>query len=286
MTLSLVGVSHECDFPPEAESKPKIIEPVTDTNQLASQQIDDIVNDRLKRGESLYRIRMNELRRANPNLIITQELCDVCAIGADDVLTAVNELGKSVSVLSLNPHSLDDVKENIRSVGKAVGALKQAAEIVAALDTKTEEVKRLTANATRPRVLCLEWLRPLMNAGHWIPGMVEIAGGIEGLSGVGKPSIYIDFDSVLTYDPEVIVLMPCGFTTPRTEVAAKDFLNMTGTGQVSAIRNGRVYATDGHNYFSRSGPRLFDGIRILDQLIHPELFKERLNVKLAVSVSV
>jgi iron complex transport system substrate-binding protein len=283
---ALFGVSHECDFPPEAKNKPKIIEPTIDTGQISSQEIDSIVSEHLKRGERLYRIKMNELEEANPDIIITQELCDVCAIGAEDVLAAANELGKPVDVLSLNPHSLDDVRENIRSVGKATGVSQRADDIVAELDRKTDKVKRITANATRPRVLCVEWLKPLMNAGHWILEMAQHAGGTEGLASMGKPSTYIDWNSVLRYDPQVIVLMLCGFTIPRTEAAAKDLLDLRGAGRISAVRDDRVYATDGHSYFSRSGPRLFDGIRILAQIIHPELFNELLNVDLAKCVSV
>jgi iron complex transport system substrate-binding protein len=230
---ALFGVSHECDFPPEAKNKPKIIEPTIDTGQISSQEIDSIVSEHLKRGERLYRIKMNELEEANLDIIITQELCDVCAIGAEDVLAAANELGKPVDVLSINPHSLDDVRENIRSVGEATGVSQRADDIVAELDRKTDKVKRITANATRPRVLCVEWLKPLMNAGHWIPEMVQHAGGTEGW--------------------------------PAWE---NRLLTLIG------------------NPFYVTTLRLFDGIRILAQIIHPELFNELLNVDLAKCVSV
>ena len=274
MGNDLVGVSHECDFPPDAERKPKIIEPIFKSEQLDSQRIDDLVHEYSKRGERLYRINMDELRKANPDLIITQELCNVCAIGAEDVLSAVNKLAKPVNVLSLNPHSLNDVKDDIRNVGKAVGRPEYGDRLIAELERRAEEVKKLTEDAGKPRVFCVEWLKPLMNAGHWIPAMVEYAGGTEGLANRGKPSTYIDWTSAVKYDPEIIILMPCGFTTRRTMEEAKDFFDLKDIGQVAAVRNGRVFATDGHNYFSRSGPRLFDGIRILAQIIHPELFSE------------
>jgi iron complex transport system substrate-binding protein len=276
----LVGVSHECDFPPEVTSKPKIIESVFDTTRVDSERIDSFVVEHLKRGESLYRINIDELKRANPSLIITQELCDVCAIGASDVLAAANQMGKPVNVLSLNPHSLKDIEDDIRSVAKAIGHPEKAGKLIAELEAKVEGSRKLTKNVSKPRVFCVEWLKPIMNAGHWVPEMVEYAGGIEGLANRGQPSTYIDWHSVMNYDPEVVVLMPCGFVMYRAMEQARHFFDLPGAKRLTAVRNGRVFASDGHNYFSRSGPRLFDGIKILAQMIHPELFNEPLDPKL------
>ncbi|MGA2972310.1 MAG: cobalamin-binding protein [Candidatus Bathyarchaeia archaeon] len=277
----LVGVSHECDFPPDAKGKPKMIEPAFDTRQLESERIDQLVIEYTKRGERLYKIRFDEFRNANPDLVITQELCDVCAIGAEDVLAAVNQLKKPVKVVSLNPHSLSDIESDIRSVAKAAGRRASAERLIAELDDKAETIRKLTENSQKPRVFCVEWLKPIMNAGHWVPEMVEYAGGIDKLAERGQPSRYIEWDSVSKYDPEVIVLMPCGFTTSKTMEQARHFFQTPSSKRLSAVRNDRVYATDGHNYFSRSGPRLFDGIRTLAQVIHPELFNEALDPQLA-----
>lgn len=277
----LVGVSHECDFPEDAKTKLKLIEPVFDTTRLGSERIDQLVEEYMNRGESLYRIKLDEFRKASPDLVITQELCDVCAIGAEDVLAAVNQLGKPVNVVSLNPHSLSDVKEDIRSVAKVTDQHARAEGVIASLEAKAEEVGRLIENVHRPRVFCVEWLKPIMNAGHWVPEMVENAGGLDGLAERAQPSTYVDWSLVSKYDPEVIVLMPCGYTTSKTMEQANDFLERPEAKQLTAVRNGRVYATDGHNYFSRSGPRLFDGIRILAQIIHPEIFDEPLDTRLA-----
>jgi iron complex transport system substrate-binding protein len=277
----LVGVSHECDFPSDAKGKPKMIEPAFDTRKLESERIDQLVIDYTKRGERLYRIKLDEFRKANPDLVVTQELCDVCAIGAEDVLAAVNQLGKPVKVVSLNPHSLNDIESDIRSVGEAAGRPEKAEQLIAKLNDKVEAVRRLAENVQRPRVFCVEWLKPIMNAGHWVPEMVEYAGGGDKLAERGHPSRYIKWDSVLKYDPEVIILMPCGFTTSKTMEQARYFFEQPGAERLNAVRNGRVYATDGHNYFSRSGPRLFDGIRTLAHIIHPELFNEPLDPHLA-----
>ncbi len=277
----LVGVSHECDFPDDANAKPKMIEPVFDTRRLDSERIDQLVIEYVKRGERLYGIKLDEFRKASPDLVITQELCDVCAIGAEDVLAAVNQLGKPVRVVSLNPHSLSDVEDDIRSVARAADRPERAEGVIANLEAKAEEVRELTENVQKPRVFCAEWLKPIMNAGHWVPEMVEYAGGFDALAKREQPSTYIDWNLVSKYDPEVIVLMPCGFTTSKTIEQAKHFLERPEAKQLTAVRNGRVYATDGHNYFSRSGPRLFDAIKILAQMIHPELYHESLDSRLA-----
>lgn len=205
---------------------------------------------------------------------MTQELCDVCAVGAEDVLTAVNRLGKPVQVLSLNPHLLQDVLEDIRRVGRAVGLPDRAERVINELEREMEGVKKLTGSVTKRQVLWAEWLKPPMNAGHWVPETVEYAGGIEGLARRGGSSIYVDWNAVLKFDPEVIILMPCGFTTKKISAEIKRVIDFGRLGQITAVRNGNVFATDGHNYFSRSGPRLFKGVQILAEMIHPELFPQ------------
>jgi len=282
----LVGVSHECDFPREAQSKPRVIQPVFDSVKLDSKVIDEIVIEHLRHGESLYQIDLDAFKAANPDLVITQELCDVCAIGAEDVLMAVSKLAKPVEVLSLNPHSLDDIKDDVQRVGKAVGLPEKADRVIQELQQKEEYVKKVTEHASKPRVFCAEWLQPLMNAGHWIPEMVEYAGGIEKLSSRRQPSGYVDWKTVIDYDPEVLILMPCGFTTTRTISEAKVLSKVEKLDQLTAVRNSNVFATDGHNYFSRSGPRLFDALKILGMMIHPELFNEHLQIEQGVRLEV
>ncbi len=281
---SLVGVSHECDYPEDAKTKARMIEPIFDTLTMRSKQIDEIVIQHMREGKSIYRIKLDELKAAAPDLIITQELCDVCAIGASDVLEAVNRLEKRVTVVSLNPHTLNDIRSDVKDVGDALGCRSEAEKLVAELDVKARAIKELTRDIRKVRVLCVEWLKPVMNAGHWIPEIVAYAGGVDELAVEGKPSTYLSWDRVLNYDPDVVVLMPCGFTTQRTLQEANDFLDLPHAMELSAVRNGRVYATDGHSYFSRSGPRLFDGIRILAQMLHPELFNEPLDPRLGARV--
>jgi iron complex transport system substrate-binding protein len=282
----VVGVSHECDYPPNASTKLRIIEPLLDNNQLQSERVDEIVIEHLRHGESLYKVNVDQLRKAEPDLVITQELCDVCTVGAEDVLTAVNQLERPVQVLSVNPHSLQDVQEDIERVGKAVGRVEEAERVVSDLQRKIKEIRALTRTANKRRVFCVEWLKPLMNAGHWVPEMVEYAGGRDELAVRGKPSTYVHWNTVMKYDPELIVLMPCGFTTQRTLTEAKRLLDFSKLEDITAVHNGNVFATNGNDYFSRSGPRLFDGIRILAQMIHPELFHEPLDPKLGARVEI
>ena len=158
--------------------------------------------------------------------------------------------------------------------------------MVEELDAKASRIINLTKDVRRSRVLCVEWLKPIMNAGHWVPEILEYAGGFDDLAIHGKPSTYLDWTRVLKYDPEVVVLMPCGFRTERAVLEAKHFLGMPQAKELSAVRNGRVYATDGHNYFSRSGPRLFDAIGIMAHMLHPELFSEPLDPKCGTSLEI
>lgn len=283
---NLVGVSHECDFPVGATTKPRMIEPLFDTLTMGSKEIDGVVAKFMKEGKSIYRIKSDELAKATPDIIITQELCDVCAIGAADVLEAVGRLAKPVTVVSLNPRALGDVRSGIRDVGAALGCIDKAEQLIKELDAKAEAVKELTNGVRSVRTLCVEWMKPIMNAGHWIPEILASAGGLDELAVAGKPSTRLSWDRVLNYDPEAVVLMPCGYTTERTVREARDFLDMPHARDLSAVRNGRIYATDGHNYFSRSGPRLFDGIGILAHMLHPELFKEPLDPRFGVGVEV
>ena len=282
--IELVGVSHECDYPADALTKPKLIEPVFDTLRMGSEEIDELVRESIRQGRSLYRIKSDELKLADPDLIITQDLCDVCAVGASDVLEAVNKLGKSVRVLSLNPHTLRDIKDDVRNIAKTVGCPEQGERLVAEFEAKADVVRKLTADTRKIRVFCAEWLNPLMSAGHWVPECVTLAGGVDRFASQGGPSTRVDWNSVLDYDPEVVVLMPCGFITERTVREAQDFLRLTGVRGLAAFRAGRIYATNGHSYFSRSGPRIFDGIQILARMIHPELFPNPLDPELGVRI--
>ncbi len=269
----LYGVSHECDFPPEATTKPAVIRPAFDPSTLSSLEIDHAVTERLRRGEGVYTIDLARLRRADPDLILTQELCDVCAIPYSEVKRAIEHLGRQPLLLSLSPALLGDVLEDIRRVGRAAGRGEQAESLVTRLQSRIDLVAAKTARVTnRPNTFCLEWADPLYVSGHWVPEMVELAGGTDGLGVKGKPSVPIEWDPVVRYAPEVIILMPCGFDVERTVKELPLVTRLPGWSDLPAVRRDRVYAVNGSAYFNRSGPRLVDGLELLAKILHPELF--------------
>jgi iron complex transport system substrate-binding protein len=269
----LYGVTRSCDYPAEARSKPIVVRSILDEEGLTSGDIDRIVKEHARNGQSVYHIDLEALRAAAPDLILTQQLCDVCAVGYDDVLTQVKDLPKKPRVVSLNPTSLGDVLRDILTVGEVTGTSDRAQAAVSALQQRIEAVRQQAAKATmRPRVFCLEWMDPLFVSGHWLPEMVGIAGGIDGVGHDRTPSTQIAWETVRDYQPEVVILMPCGADVPKTLSELRDVQALPGWDDLPAVRNGRLYAVDAGAYFSRSGPRLVDGLELLAQIIQPELF--------------
>ena len=268
---AIVGVSHECDFPPEARTKPRVILTVIDQDRLSSEAIDAAVRQALKQRTSLYTVDEDALRRAAPDLIVTQELCEVCAIDTAQVTQAVRVLPSRPQVLSLHPHTLEEMFEEIRLVGEATGTQDAAERLLRGCRSRLDRIAALIGEeARRPRVFCLEWLKPLMASGHWVPEMVERAGGIEVLGQAGVPSRYVEWEQVQVAAPEVLILMPCGFPIERTRRELPELAARPGWSVLPAVRGGRVYLVDGPSYFNRAGPRLIDGIELLAGLLHPD----------------
>jgi iron complex transport system substrate-binding protein len=263
----VAGVSHECDFPPEARSKPVLIKSrITHTESAAA--IDAQVRKFLDRGESLYSVDFEMLCAIGPDLIVTQDLCHVCAATPDDLGAALAHLKCQPRVVTLNPHSLSDVCTDIRTVGEATSRAEQAKALVAEFEKGIADAERSVAGLARPRVLCLEWLDPPYVAGHWVPEMVERAGGIDVLGAAGKPSFRVSWEAVLEARPDVVVVMPCGY---GLAAATEEFRNLPlprGWNDLPAVRNGRVFVVEASGYFSRHGPRLAEGLAILAGAIH------------------
>ncbi len=267
----IVGVSHECDFPPQARQKPRVVQSVIDQDQLSSEAIDHLVLDHLRRRDSLYRVDVELLKRLQPDVIVTQELCDVCAVDVSTVHAAITALSSRPDIVALHPHTLTEMLNEILAVGKALGRKPAALQLVETLQTRIEHVKRCVADATtRPRVVCLEWLKPLMGCGHWVPEMVELAGGQEVVGKAGEPSRAIEWPRVVEAQPDVLVMMPCGFPIERTKQELDILLALPGWHGLPAVTSGRVYLVNGPAYYNRSGPRLVDGLEILAQLFHPQ----------------
>ncbi|MBI1884259.1 MAG: cobalamin-binding protein [Chlamydiae bacterium] len=329
----LIGVTHECDYPPEAKSKPIVVSSRIDSKTLTPTEIDASVTERLQKGESLYQIDENLLKKLKPDLILTQNLCQVCAPSGNEANKALQLLSPAPQILYLTPSTLEDIFQNILQVGLATSREKQAKNVVQKLRSRVDKIrKRREKIQKRPRVFFMEWLDPIYNAGHWVPEMIEIAGGRNdlarishhisaasansassassdsvsharrtvkyashdlgrlpriqgrigalatksdekcGLSEPGKPSIKTDWEKIQAYDPEILILGPCGFSLEDALKQAPLIKKYPGWEKISAIRNNQVYAVDANAHFARPGPRIVEGLEILTTIIHPEFF--------------
>ena len=272
---SLYGVSHECDFPSDAVGKPKVVRSRFDPDTLSSGEIDTLVTEMMKRGENIYEVDEDTLTEAQPELVITQQLCEVCAVSFEDVQQAVQRLDSPPDVLSLDPHGIDDVLDDILRVGAHTGRNSPAHHAVFNLRARIDVVRRAVAGAEdTPSVACIEWMDPVIAAGHWIPEMVEIAGGRDALVSPGSPSPRLEMDCLRDADPDILILMPCGMDVAQARAEFEALSNLEDWKQMSAFRNDRVFAVDSGALFSRSGPRLVDGVEIMARIVHPDLFSD------------
>jgi iron complex transport system substrate-binding protein len=264
----LVAISHECDYPPEVRSKPIVTSSRIDAATRTSAEIDALVSQRLHEHSGIYALNEGMLARLNADLILTQELCDVCAVSYEQVQEAVRALHGEQTVLSLEPINLAGITATIQAVGRATGQEARAANLVTSMEA---QISRLAAAAghpaARPRVACLEWLEPPFSAGHWVPEMVRIAGGMDVLAGEGERSRRVGWEQVLAGEPEVIVLMPCGFDVGRTLIEYDRAALPDGWRRLPAAQSDCVFAVDASSDFRRPGPRVLRGIEILQELL-------------------
>jgi len=267
LTDALVGVSHDCDFPADVLGKPVLSEAIVAADQ-PSAAIDGRIRGEVHNGRSVYHLDATQLARLRPDLILTQELCTVCAPSAGLVQEAARGLATAPRILSLEPHSVRDILQTILLVGELTGTDARAEALVGKLRGRIDAVGT-PAPGSRPRVVCLEWFDPLYVGGHWIPEMVAIAGGSDVLGRAGRPSVRVEWQAVLDADPEVLVLMPCGFDLARARAEAGLLTGRPGWGGIAAVREGRVYLTDASAYFNRPGPRIVHGLEILAAILHP-----------------
>jgi iron complex transport system substrate-binding protein len=269
---TLVGVTHECDYPPGVEKLPKLTSTSIDHHVMTSAEIDAAIGERLSDAGSIYSLDANLLEELKPHLILTQGLCDVCAVSLNVVEQAVARLAEAPRVLSMNPTSLNEVLDTTIEVGETIGRGKEARQKVAAIYERLTRVERTVEGLPRPRVGCIEWLDPPFSAGHWIPEMVHFAGGEELFAEAGEPSVRLSWDEVFEAAPEVLVLMPCGFDAAQALREARILPDLPGWGELPAVKNGRVWVVDANSYFSRPAPRLVEGVEILARILHPETF--------------
>lgn len=270
----IVAVSDDCDYPPDVRNKPIISKSVLSGKNYSSRQIHNLVESHQHKGLSIYDIDEEYLRKVKPDLILTQELCEVCAIPYSQVLKAAKVLDQGPKVVSLEPRTLEDVLDNILLVGKLTGTQTRGEHFVSELRKRIDFVKSKSQKVTeRPKVLNLEWTDPPMAAGHWVPQMVEIAGGRDEMVKVGEWTVNLTWSRVVDYRAEVIVVMPCSYTLEESLSEARTLDKIDGWKSIPAVREGKVYAVNAGWYFSRSGPGLVTGLEILGEILHPELFE-------------
>ncbi len=270
---SLVGRSHECDYPKTVTRLPVCTEPLIDPSR-SSIEIDRQVKDVLRDALSVYRVDRGVLESLQPDVIITQSQCEVCAVSLRDVEGALaGWLDSRPRVVSLEPMGLADVWTDIRTVAGALGVPERGMSLVEHLQRRVAAIaERARALPTRPTVACIEWIEPLMAAGNWVPELVVLAGGVNLFGEAGKHSPWMTWEALRHADPDVIVVMPCGFDIPRTLEELPALTRNPEWCSLHAVKQGRVYVTDGNQYFNRPGPRLVESLEILAELFHPETF--------------
>jgi iron complex transport system substrate-binding protein len=264
----VVGVTHECDFPPAALERRKLTRDMLPAG-LSAAEIDSAVRERTLNGASIYELDRAALAELEPDLIVTQALCSVCAVSYDDVAELAGELPSRPRVISLDPKTLGETLGDVRTLAEATGRREQGIELVREAASRIDRVRLGVRGLPRPRVVALEWLDPVFVAGHWTPQLIEVAGGTDPLGLPAEPSQTLSWEAVATAEPEIVVVMPCGYDAARAHEEA-----MTYADELASLKAERVVAVNASAYFSRPGPRLVDGLELLAQILHPERFPD------------
>jgi len=270
----LFGVTHECKYPENAKLKPQVISSVINSDELTSNEINTITCTLLRDGKNIFELDNKNLLDANPDLIISQETCEVCAAYTTEVKTALEILPKKPELYSMDPHNLNEIIQSVTKLGKILQKEKKALEIVHSLRQRIENIQN-SKNEKIPTVLAIEWIEPFFTAGHWVPEMIELAGGINLISKIGEHSRRMDMQEVKNSDPDIIILMPCGFDTARTLSEYDAILrNNPAWNSLTAVTNNRVFAVDANSFFSKPSIRTVEGLEILAKIIQPDKFKD------------
>ncbi len=280
----IVGVTHECKYPDDAKRKPRVINSSFDASKMNSKEIDQKIVELMQSGRDIYLIDDQKLREANPDLIIAQGVCEVCAPFTKEISRATSVLGYKPDILVLDPHDLDDILINIMDIAERVCKVTQARNLIASLQKRIDDIRMRAGHRsgeiynnkskTKPKILCIEWINPFFTAGHWVPQMVEIAGGINGLSSRGQPSHRLhNIGEIMKFNPDKIILMPCGFDLHRTLREAKTLETDNKWKSLQVVQNNEVYAVNAGAYFSKPGPRTITALEILAKIIDPEGFR-------------
>lgn len=273
------GVTHECLYPEDTKSKPRIISSVFDPNTMSSREIDDKIVELIREGKEIYKLDEEKLKLARPDLIISQDTCEVCSAYTNHVTKALDLLENKPEVCPLNPHDINGILDSIKNVSEKLGLPDRGLKLIQALEKRIDFIQSKKFQ-NRPKVLAIEWLEPFFTSGHWVPEMIEIAGGKNQISSKGEQSRRMEFEEIKQCDPDLIVLMPCGFDTSRTILEYKKILqNNTEWNDLRAVKEQNVFAVDANSYFSKPSLRTITGIEILAEIIHPEIFQGEKNLE-------
>jgi iron complex transport system substrate-binding protein len=268
----LVGVTHECDYPPAIRGKAIVVRSALSLEGKSAAEIDKAVQASLRESGSLYELDEELLASLSPTHVLAQDLCQVCAASGRAIAEVLNTLPSRPQILWLSPRSLADIEKNLIEVAHAMGQLEEAQKLIVASQFRVRNIRQtVKRSSTRPRVLCLEWTDPYFSCGHWIPEMVEVAGGQEAVGQKGSHSARIEWPRIEACSPEILIVMPCGFSSSEAEGQARYLMQQMLWKELPCVQAGQVFAVDANAYFARPGPRVIDGIELLAHLIHSEL---------------
>jgi iron complex transport system substrate-binding protein len=270
----IIGRSHECDYPKDLNKIPKLTSPKIDVDGTSG-QIHKQINVILEKSLSAYKVDIKKLKKLNPDFIVTQAHCEVCAVSFSEVeFIAKEHLGKNTKIISLQPNTLNEVFDDIRRVARDLEIDNDDNnQLIKNLETRLKNIKNKTEKYKKPKIACIEWIDPLMAAGNWIPEMVQISGGEDVFGKKGKDSHWIEFNEIKKYNPDIIIFIPCGFNLKKTNDEVKNLLKSdTRWHDLKAFKNKKIFITDGNQYFNRPGPRLIESLEIFAEIIHPDFF--------------
>jgi iron complex transport system substrate-binding protein len=271
----LVGVSHECDFPTAVRKKPIVVRCSLPVETMTLAEIDVVVSERIRNGQSIYEVDQRVVEQLAPTHILTQTLCEVCAPSTGEVARALKALPSRPHIFWFAPHCIADIFDNLRELGAATGRSADAEKVIASARARLDRVAGITKNVPRPRVFCLEWIDPYYCSGHWVPEMVQLAGGEDALGRKGVDSVRMAWADIAAWSPEILIVSPCGFGVEKAAAQARQLLQKPGWSDLPAVREGRVFAVDANAYFARPGARVVDGVEFLSHFFHPNLCEWR-----------
>ena len=269
----LYGVTHECNFPEEASTKPRVIQSVFEPESMSSKEIDQKILELVSSGKDIYELQIKNLKKANPDLIISQEICEVCSAYTNQVNNAMKILDKRPEVFAMNPHDIDGILSNINEISRKIHVIKKGEKLVESLKERITFCKKQVSH--KPKVLAIEWIEPFYTAGHWVPEMIDIVGAKNLISKRSEHSRKMTFDEIKDSDPDIIIMMPCGFNVERTILEYnKNLRDDPDWQKLRSVKQKNVFAVDANSYFSKPSIRTITGIEILGKIIHPEVFTE------------